>query len=100
MIDATIKTCRNTFPATVNYAPPGLPAISITGIFDAQFEVVTLVDGIPMSSQRPVLDVRLADCVGFTPAIGHSLSISGVTYEVTDVQLDGRGSAKLFMVVS
>jgi len=46
-----------------------------------------------------MLDVRLDD-LDTTPAIGDTFVTGGSTYEVTDVQLGGQGTAKLLAVQS
>ena len=94
--DLSIKATRDTFGVAVTYTPQGLPAESITAVYDAAHAAVELQAGVAVSSQRPVLDVRLADLT-VAPRIGDTLTVASIAYEVTDVQLTGNGSAKLVL---
>jgi hypothetical protein len=96
--DLATKAVRETYGQSVVYTPGTGAPVTLRAVFDALYEVVQLLDGVPVTTQRPVLDVRLADLGTVAPAIGHTLVIGTDGYEVTDVQIDGRGSAKLFLV--
>ena len=76
----------------------GAPALTFDSIsFDACFEVVEMLDGVPVSSQRPMADIRLSDIDPVVPALGMALAIKGVSYTIADIQKDGRGAARLYL---
>ena len=96
--DAATVACRDTYGTTVTYAPPAGAPASITAILDEAHESITLdAGGTPVTTTRPVLDVRLAD-LAVVPVRGGSVVSAGTTYEVTDVQIDGQGGARLYLV--
>ncbi len=97
--DLATKACQSVFGQAVTYTPSGGSAQSITGIFEAAYEVVDLDAAVPVTGTQPMLDVRLDD-LDTTPAIGDTFVTGGSTYEVTDVQLGGQGTAKLLAVQS
>jgi len=83
---------------------PGAPAFAARGIFDALHEVVEMAfrdagdnyDGNPVTSQAPVLGIRLADWP-LVPKKGDRITVQATLYRVWDVQLDGQGKADLVL---
>lgn len=83
---------------------PGAPAFQARGVFDALHEVVEMkfqdarenYDGVPVTSQAPVLGIRLADWP-VVPKKGDQVTVQAVAYRVWDVQLDGQGKADLIL---
>lgn len=71
---------------------------TIAAPFDAEFESIEFSDGQPVSSVRPVIDLRLADILPDVPAQDDTLTVRGLVYRVTDVQPGGHGTAKIFLV--
>jgi hypothetical protein len=96
--DLPIVAARDHFGQATVYTPAltGVPA-SIEAPFDAAYEEVIVEDGVPITAQRPMLDLRLADLAA-RPLAGDTYTVAGQTYEVTDVQYDGHGSAKCYGV--
>lgn len=94
--DLCNRAVRNTFGETVTYTPAsGAPAFQLVAPFDAAFAVVEIQAGVPVTSVRPVLDVRLADLPA-APEQGDTYTrASGAVFEVAEVQLGGHGTAKL-----
>lgn len=90
------RAVRDTFPEAVVYTPAGGDAASITAVFDEAHEAVEFRDGQPVSTVQPTLWARLADLAA-APGPGDTvtLSTSGRTFEVVDVQPDGAGGATL-----
>lgn len=89
---------RGIFGVAVTYTPQGQAAQSITAIFDNAHEAVEVQAGVPVSSTRPVLNVRLSD-LSVTPRIGDTVVVGGTTYEVMDYQPTGNGDARLLLSV-
>jgi hypothetical protein len=71
-------------------------------VFDREYSAVTVGDdGVPNSSRRPVLGVRLAH-FSVPPAQGDRVYIPSVdlSFVVREVQEDGHGEAKLMLNVA
>lgn len=81
------------------YRPRGQQAFLITGVFDAGAKNVKEIgeDGIPITDVQPILGIRLSDftTAGITPDQGDKVTIAGVDYQVSNVDPDGQGEAKL-----
>lgn len=87
---------RNTFGETVTYTPiSGAGSFPLVAPFDQAFAVVELQAGVPVTSVRPVLDVRLADLPALPEQGDTYTRASGAEYEVVEVQPGGNGTAKL-----
>ncbi len=100
MADLTNRATRRTFGRPVVYTHTSAPAapVAITAIFDKAHQVVTWgEDGQPISTTRPMLDVRLAD-LAERPRKGDGVVIDGITYQVSDVQPGGHGTSQLMLV--
>jgi hypothetical protein len=82
------------FGESVTYTPTGGQAVTLTGIFDAAYQVVEFQEGAPVSTVMPVLGVRLSDFAA-APLQGDAVVIRGASYAVKDVEPDGKGGAKL-----
>jgi hypothetical protein len=98
LADAANLSARDEFGGLVSYSPAagGGPYV-FTGILDRPFEAVELGPAdVAIAGRRPVLDVRLAD-LPVAPIPGDSLTVSGSTFTVEDIEPDGRGNAKLFL---
>lgn len=82
----------------------GMAPFAARGIFDALREIVEMrfqdardnYDGVPVTSQAPVLGIRLSDWP-VTPKKGDEVTIRGALYRVWDVQPDGQGKADLIL---
>lgn len=70
---------------------------TINAVFDSAHEMVTLSDGIPISSMRPVVDYTTADLT-VQPAVGEQITVGGITYKITDLQPDGDGMVKAILL--
>jgi hypothetical protein len=101
------EICRNTFGVPVSYIPsvnnrPELQgqAINITAVFDENREMVTVMSGSGGGMEslipRPVVELLLSD-LGIDAQEGDEMVISGITYRVVDVHLDGLGAAVLVL---
>ena len=101
-LDAMISTVRDTFPASVAYTPEGSPTTySLTGVYDEAYKGTELDRnyGVPVETTRPVLTIRLADLpVGTQPHVRDVLTVNSTTYEVSNVQPDGSGMSRLYLV--
>ena len=94
--------CLTTFGEAVTYRPlvssPGAAPFAITGIFDAEHDLVEEFEGIDHSTQGPVLAVRLSDFPA-PPEQLDQLIVRGQLYQVYDVRPDGQGKADLILKV-
>jgi hypothetical protein len=101
------EACRDTFGVPVSYIPsvvnrPELQgqAISLTGIFDENREVVDVMSGAGSSMesmiQRPVLTLRRID-LGIDAKEEDEVIISDITYRIVDVHDDGVGESVLVL---
>ena len=95
-LDRMIKRVRDTFPASVIYDPDGV-AVPLTGIFDEAFSEITPSEAGPVSTVSTVLTVVLTDLAPLVPRSHDVLELGGVRYEVTQVQPDGSGCARLYL---
>jgi hypothetical protein len=86
------------FGQRVIYRPPGLQPIVIVAVFDAGAKEFSLnPSGEQISDNRPLLGIRYSDLdqAGITPLQGDKVTIDGIDYQVSDVNTDGQGAAKL-----
>ncbi len=96
-----------TFGAPTTYTTPdGSITIQLAqAIFDERYESTELVDFLPQSTTRPVLDVRLADLVDSNgnlvkPVEDGIVVASERTWEVRHVEPGAQNtSAKLFLLL-
>jgi len=91
---------QGAFSQPITFRPASGPVTAMRGIFQAEHKEVAFDGGEEVvSSVGPVLEVKLASLP--QPVIqGDEFDIAGTTYQVTDVQEDGLGSAKLLLVVT
>lgn len=84
------------FGEPVTFTPAvGSPA-AVTGVFDEAYREIDLAGGVAVTSEHPVLGIRLS-AFPSTPKQGDHLTIRNAVYAVREVQLDGHGSAKLLL---
>lgn len=91
------------FGQTVVYTPAGGTAFTLVdAVFDdAYHPLQPIEDGTAMTTELPVLGVRLSEFpTGVTPLQGDSVVITalGITYKVRDVEPDGHGHVKLLLL--
>lgn len=87
------------FGEAATYAPATGAPFAIIGIFDEAYrELSGLESGIAMTTEMPVLGVRVSDFPA-SPLQGDQLTLqrTGVRYVVREVRLDGHGYAKLML---
>jgi len=84
------------FGEPVTFLPAGGSSSQVTGIFTAASKQVDPNTGVVVSTNEPILGVRLSD---FTPlpGLGSKVIVRGITYRVMDCQEDGEGGAKLYL---
>lgn len=94
--DRCNRSVRLTFGEAVTYTPGGGSPVALRAPLDEAYAVVELQAGVPVTSLRPVLDVRLADLAAL-PLQGDQFTRAktGHVYEVAEVQIEGNGTAKL-----
>jgi len=96
---AVLGPVMGVFGEAVTYSPSAGTPFAISGIFDEAYREVEVVDGdIPVTTEIPVLGVRIADFPA-PPLQGDLLTITrtGATYAVREARLDGHGGAKLML---
>jgi hypothetical protein len=77
----------------VVYTCAGQAPVTIDAVFDAAHQAVDLATG-ELSDLGPVLGIRVSD-LPVAPEQDDTLTINGVAYAVSDVQVDGQGGATL-----
>lgn len=65
-------------------------------IFDEAYVRVDPDTGAAVSSQEPVLSVRLSDLTG-TPSNADTFTVGAITYKTMDIQPDGVNSVLYFL---
>lgn len=94
-VGGLLTACRDVFGLPVVYTPTGGSPVTFQAIIDVNAEIETITAaGIPISTAKTTLSVRLAD-LPQTPQQGDLVTISGEGYQVIDYQPDGLGGAKL-----
>ena len=98
LADAANLAARDEFGGSVSYSPAaGGGPYALDAILDRPFEAVELGPAdVAIAGRRPILDVRLAD-LPVEPVPGDTLTVSGSSFTVEEVEPDGRGGAKLFL---
>src|SRR5689334_7498274 len=96
---AVLAPVMAVFGEAVTYRPAGGSPFAMHGVFDEAYHSVSLTEnGQSITTEMPVLGVRLADFAGHNPPKqGDKLSVRGGVYVVKDVHLDGHGHAKLML---
>ncbi len=86
------------FGQAVTYAPAAGASFPITGVFDEAYREVDLAGGMAVTTDMPVMGVRLAE---FTvpPAQGDTLTVDSLNWVfiVKECRPDGHGYAKLML---
>lgn len=97
---AVLQGLEDVFAEPATYMPKGGAApYQVLGVYDAGHrDVVLLAPQSPATTSSPVFGVRVAQFTTL-PAKNDRLTIpsAGMTYFVTDVQMDGHGWAKLIL---
>lgn len=91
--DAAIQVFSRSF--THNPAAGGSHAA--VGVWDEKSEQVEMQDGVPVSAVRPMMQVELKKMV-VQPVQGDGFTIDARVFRVNDIQPDGRGWAKVFLI--
>mgnify|MGYP000727945553 CR=1 FL=1 len=96
-VDRVLGVALSKFGESVTFLPPS-PASSFTGkgIFTAAHKEVDPNAGAVISTNEPVLGVRLSDFATI-PDNSWRVTVREVTYRVVDRQDDGEGGATLFL---
>ena len=99
--DLVLAPCIGVFGEAIVYQSADGLVIAVDGVFDEAYRPVDplAIEGIaPMhvTTEKSCLGVRLAD-FPVPPEQGDLLSARGVQYYVQEVQVDGKGGAKLVL---
>lgn len=86
------------FAEPVVYLPQGGSAVTTEGIFDEAYREVDLAGGMAVTTETPVLGIRLS-AFPRVPLQDDQVQVvrTGVTYTIRETQLDGHGAAKLLL---
>lgn len=91
-----LKAVLGVFGEPVVYRPTSGASFAANGLFnEAYHEVALNEDQAPVTTEQPVIDIRLAEIAA--PVQGDRLSVRGSTYIVREVRLDGVGGARLML---
>ena len=88
------------FAEMVTYDPKDSAPFQVEADFHRPHELIDLDGAVPVTGTRPFLWVKLSDFpAGVDPKQQDGVTRSnGETYEVSDVQPDGHGMAKLMLI--
>ena len=89
------------YPAAV-YAPAGRQSFTLPqAVFDNAYRDVSFAEGMPVSTTRPALGVRLSLFPpGVAPTQGDQVTVRSQLYDVQDVRPDGHGHALLMLMAA
>jgi hypothetical protein len=83
------------FGEPVVYTAMNGSVVDIDGIFDEAYKQTDIAGGTGVTTELPMVGVRLSDMGTVFPVQGDHCMIRGHFYVVREVQIDGKGSAKL-----
>lgn len=86
------------FAEAVVYLPRGGAPYPTEGIFDEAYREVDLAGGMAVTTETPVLGIRLS-AFPRVPLQDDQLQVvrTGITFTIRETQLDGHGAAKLLL---
>jgi hypothetical protein len=89
---------QSVFGEPVTFLPAIGQPIAVSGIFDEAYREVDLAGGMAVTTESPVLGIRISD-FPVLPLQGDQVTVPSraKTYIVREVQLDGHGAAKLLL---
>jgi len=97
LTDAALETILDVFDEeTVEYLYSDLGAHSIRGAFSNAHIEVEGNDGVPVSSVKPILLIKLSE-LQRDPREGDRVSVNSRIYRIIDAQPDGEGGAVLVL---
>ncbi len=83
----------NDFGSAATYTPSGGSASTINGIFDKDYALAAIGDGVGVGSNDPRFICRTSDVSSATN--GDAIVVNSVTYTVRNVEDDGTGITTL-----
>lgn len=92
--------CEAVFGEPVTFMPAAGAPFAGTGIFDAAYRQIDIAGGQAVTTECPVLGIRLSAFQSPMQAIplqGDGLYIRGKSYVIREVQVDSHGGAKLLL---
>ena len=96
--DAVGTACRNAFGESVTYTPQGGSAVSLSGIFNAQTEVIEDgAGGIPVRSTLPSLGFKTSAIAPSVAKAGDTVTVRSTSYKVRAVEDDGEGMVRVLL---
>ena len=99
LADMAIVASRDVFGVAATFTPVSTGvAETLVAVHDSAHLELSFSEHI-QSASRPMVDVRIDDLT-VTPIQGDAVTVAGVGFVISDVQLDGHGAAKLFLVVA
>lgn len=92
-IERAIFVSADDFGVTATYTPTGGEAVSISGIFDNDYQEVDAGGGVGFAVRQPRFHTPTANVA--SAAEGDSLVVNGTTYVIRVVMDDGTGMTML-----
>lgn len=89
---------QGVFGEPVMFLPAIGSPLAVSGIFDEAYREVDLAGGMAVTTESPVLGIRVSD-FSVLPVQGDQVTVASrsKTYVVREVQIDGHGGAKLLL---
>ncbi len=97
IFDAMLRTTLNAFGVSATYTRDGLTVSIRKAVFDKNYIAVDPDTGATITSENPMLGVRLEELPDGKARSGDTVVVEGVTYRVVDQQKDSEGHAKLIL---
>lgn len=95
--DAVGTACRDAFGESVTYTPQGGSPVSLSGIFNAQTEVIEDDAGVPVRSWLPSLGFKKSAIAPATAKAGDAVTARSTSYKVRAVEDDGEGMIRVLL---
>ncbi|WP_431276273.1 head-tail joining protein [Variovorax ureilyticus] len=87
---------QGVFGEAVTHLPATGDPQAGSGIFDEAYREVDLAGGMAVTTEHPVLGIRISD-YPVLPVQGDQVIVHGMTFVIREVQVDGHGAAKLLL---
>jgi hypothetical protein len=96
LVNRVLGNSLRVFGEVVTFLPASGGGYHIRGIFRSSYKGIDAQTGLEVSTNRPVLDVRLADFLT-KPTTNDKVVVGILSHRIYDIQEDGDGGASLIL---